>query len=218
MCVCNKTKQHRRCVSRFWLLCLLWSSSQLQRVRLFRCLYFSYLTAILFCGRIVPEVEVLNSEILIIIQKICSSHISTLLGAQCAKPDTPGQAPSQSGSLCGCVCDRMADIGEKNDGCSQFLFKKVWKCICEVLIGVCRWKHWSFGFMKQLFNNNVKEFFSDWVSYFCLVNHVLDNSMLFTILLPMYFTFPIFTPFPLKLTTGFPCSANVVIEPGRFRL
>ena len=28
----------------------------------------------------------------------------------------------------------------------------------DVLIGVCRWKHWSFGFMKQLFNN-VKELF-----------------------------------------------------------
>ena len=24
----------------------------------------------------------------------------------------------QCGSLCGCVCDRMADTGEKNDGCS----------------------------------------------------------------------------------------------------
>ena len=33
----------------------------------------------------------------------------------------------------------------------------------EVLIGVRRWKHWSFGFMKQLFNN-VKEFFSDFQS------------------------------------------------------
>ena len=27
----------------------------------------------------------------------------------------------QCGSLCGCVCDRMADTGGKNDGCSQFL-------------------------------------------------------------------------------------------------
>ena len=26
----------------------------------------------------------------------------------------------QCGSLCGCVCDRMADTGGKNDGCSQF--------------------------------------------------------------------------------------------------
>ena len=31
--------------------------------------------------------------ILIIIQKICSAHISTLLGAQGANPETPGQAP-----------------------------------------------------------------------------------------------------------------------------
>ena len=30
----------------------------------------------------------------------------------------------QCGSLCGCVCDRMADIGEKNDGCSKFLLQK----------------------------------------------------------------------------------------------
>ena len=27
----------------------------------------------------------------------------------------------QCGSLCGCVCDRMADNGGKNDGCSKFL-------------------------------------------------------------------------------------------------
>ena len=27
----------------------------------------------------------------------------------------------QCGSLCDCVCDRMADTGGKNDGCSQFL-------------------------------------------------------------------------------------------------
>ena len=31
--------------------------------------------------------------ILIIIHKICSAHISTLLGAQGANPETPGQAP-----------------------------------------------------------------------------------------------------------------------------
>ena len=34
--------------------------------------------------------------IIIIIQKICSAHISTLLGAQGANPETPGQAPSLS--------------------------------------------------------------------------------------------------------------------------
>ena len=34
--------------------------------------------------------------IIIIIQKICSPHISTLLGAQGANPETPGQAPSLS--------------------------------------------------------------------------------------------------------------------------
>ena len=34
--------------------------------------------------------------IIIIIQKICSVHISTLLGAQGANPETPGQAPSLS--------------------------------------------------------------------------------------------------------------------------
>ena len=28
--------------------------------------------------------------------KICSAHISTLLGAQGANPETPGQAPSLS--------------------------------------------------------------------------------------------------------------------------
>ena len=27
----------------------------------------------------------------------------------------------QCGSLCGCVCDRVAYTGGKNDGCSQFL-------------------------------------------------------------------------------------------------
>ena len=31
--------------------------------------------------------------IIIIIQKICSAHISTLMGAQSANPETPGQAP-----------------------------------------------------------------------------------------------------------------------------
>ena len=34
-----------------------------------------------------------NKFIIIIIQKICSAHISTLLGAQGANPETPGQAP-----------------------------------------------------------------------------------------------------------------------------
>ena len=29
-------------------------------------------------------------------QKLCSEHISTLLGAQGANPETPGQAPSLS--------------------------------------------------------------------------------------------------------------------------
>ena len=35
------------------------------------------------------------------IQKICSAHISTLLGAQGANPETPGQAPSLS-RFCKC--------------------------------------------------------------------------------------------------------------------
>ena len=34
--------------------------------------------------------------IIIIIQKICSAHISTQLGAQGANPETPGQVPSLS--------------------------------------------------------------------------------------------------------------------------
>ena len=37
-----------------------------------------------------------NNIIIIIIQKICSAHISTLLGAQGTNPETPGQAPSLS--------------------------------------------------------------------------------------------------------------------------
>ena len=37
--------------------------------------------------------------IIIIIQKICSAHISTLLGAQGANPETPGQSPSLSQAI-----------------------------------------------------------------------------------------------------------------------
>ena len=64
----------------------------------------------------------------------------------------------QCGSLCGCVCDRMVDVGGKERRMFSIFVTKKFECICDVLIGVCRWKHWSLGFMKQFFNN-VKEFF-----------------------------------------------------------
>ena len=53
------------------------------------------------CGAAEKENSGLNvlfvfTEIIIIIQKICSAHISTPLGAQGVNPETPGQAPSLS--------------------------------------------------------------------------------------------------------------------------
>ena len=40
-----------------------------------------------------PDQISYTQSMIIIIQKICSAHISTLLGAQGANPETPGQAP-----------------------------------------------------------------------------------------------------------------------------
>ena len=59
-----------------------------------------------FCVVSRDTFDIPNIIIIIIIQKICSAHISTLLGAQGANPETPGQvsqlyAPSEGRSNCG---------------------------------------------------------------------------------------------------------------------
>ena len=51
-----------------------------------------YCTRVYFCKRMIAgDIIIL---LIIIIQKIYSTHMSTLLGAQGANPETPGQAPS----------------------------------------------------------------------------------------------------------------------------
>ena len=50
-------------------------------------------TNVIFHEEVLFQIYDFQLIIIIIIQKICSAHISTLLGAQGANPETPGQAP-----------------------------------------------------------------------------------------------------------------------------